>query len=156
MKKILVSLFMLMAFSVSFAGAPAATDEVMEFKIDTSTTWLDTLVDGTDSSTLFLRWYPDEREYGYYLINKSFTGYSTDSVKIKIYAYCYNSSGTLLNKQVVDSIVTADSKPIKIPLGLGMAGATYTIKALTYTGAGGQTITNGWQIVKYRPLNYNK
>lgn len=156
MKKIFAVLFILAAFAVSFAGAPAATDQVFEFKIDTSITWLDTLVDGTDSSAVLTSWSPDERNWSYYLINKSFTGYSTDSVKINLYGYCYNSSGTLLNKQLIDSVVTADPKPIKIPLGLGMAGTTYTLKALTFTGAGGETITNGWQLVKYRPVNYNK
>lgn len=156
MKKIFAILLMLAAFAVSFAGAPAATDLVMEYKIDTSITRLDTVGGATDSSTIISSWSPDERTWGYYIINKAFTGGSTDSVKINLYGYCYNSSGTLLNKQLVDSIVTADSKPIKIPLGLGMVGTTYTLKALTFTAAGAEIITNGWQIVKYRPINYNK
>lgn len=154
MKHVFSFLFILVAVASIFGAVPASTDQVFEAKIDTSVTWIDTLKDATDSSAILSSWSPKETEWIYYIINKPITGYSSDSVKFKIYGYSYNSSGTLLSKQLIDTLVSDDSKAIRIPINTTMKGSTYTIKALSYTGNGGQAITSGWQLVKYRPVNY--
>lgn len=156
MKKIFATLLVLVAAAASFAGVPAATDQVFESKVDTAVTRVDTLV-AVDSQTIVSLRTVREPGWNYCLVNKTITGGGSDSVACYIYLDSYNSSQTLLNRQLIDTLKTAYGSPIKIPLNLTTSAAYFTIKAIGITSRnGGEVITNGWQLIKYRPVNYNR
>lgn len=156
MKKI-VSIFTVLSLAiVAFGAVPAATDRVFESKIDTSYTTKDTLV-GVDSTTVVSLRAVKEPGWNYLLCNRSITGGGNDSVACYVYLDSYNSSQVVLNRQIIDTLKTAYCSPIKIPLNLLTNASYYTLKLIGITSRnGGEVITNGFQIIKYRPVDYNR
>lgn len=157
MKKIFVSLILMVGlFSLAFSADPTYTNPnvyVSQNMLDVTTK--DTIVSSSDSQIVSSSFAP-EAAYNYYLTNNVFTGASTDSVDLKIYAICYNSSGTVKAQILIDSITGALTKPILLPFNNGLFGSTFKIYAKGGAGVGGELITNGWQIWKQRPLGIEK
>lgn len=156
MKKI-VSIFAILSLAIAaLGGVPAATDRVFESKIDTSYTTKDTLV-AVDSTTIVSLRTIKEPGWNYLLCNRTIGGTGSDSVCCYVYLDSYNSSQVLLNRQLIDTLKTSYCSPIKIPLNLLTNSAYYTLKLVGVSSRnGGEVITNGFQIIKYRPVDYNK
>lgn len=156
MKKI-VSIFTVLALAiVALGGAPAATDLVFESKIDTSYTTKDTLV-GVDSTTVVTLRAVKEPGWNYTLCYRPIGGTGSDSVACYVYMDSYNSSQVILNRLLLDTVKTDYCTPVKIPLNLTTNAAYFTLKLVGITSRNGsQVITNGFQIIKYRPVNYNR
>lgn len=161
MKKIL-AVFSVMAVIglafVAYSDAPSlgSGDVVYESETDTAISTIDT-VGTTTSQTLVTTRNMGKRGWNYYLVNKTITGTNAANAELIIKILVYNTSGTLLSTHVIDTIVAAASQTFVLPFHTRCGGgATYTI-TLTGGGANGaEVITNGFQIVKYRPVGWFK
>lgn len=161
MKKIFVLPTLAILAAVSFmlyADAPSLGDGsvVFESRTDTSITTVDT-VGTTTSQTLVTTRNMGERGWNYYLVNKTITGTNAANAELIISVLVYNSSGTLLSTHVIDTIVAAASQTFVLPFHTRCGGgATYTITLTGGAANGAEVITNGFQIIKYRPVGWFK
>ena len=161
MKKILSVFSVLAVIGLAFfiyADAPSlgSGDVVYESRTDTSITTIDT-VGTTTSQTIVTTRNLGERGWNYYLVNKTITGTNAANAELIIKILVYNTSGTLLSTHVIDTIVASTSQTFVLPFHTRCGGgANYTV-TITGGGANGaEVITNGFQIIKYRPVGWFK
>jgi hypothetical protein len=161
MKKILLVPALAILAAVSFmlyADAPSlgSGDVVYESRTDTAISTIDT-VGTTTSQTIVTTRNLGERGWNYYLVNKTITGTNAANAELIIKILVYNTSGTLLSTHVIDTIVASTSQTFVLPFHTRCGGgANYTV-TITGGGANGaEVITNGFQIIKYRPVGWFK
>jgi hypothetical protein len=161
MKKIMIVPAIAILAAISFmlyADAPSLGDGsvVYESKTDTAISTIDT-VGTTTSQTLVTTRNMGERGWNYYLVNKTITGDNAANAELIIKILVYNTSGTLLSTHVIDTIIAAATQTFVLPFHTRCGGgANYTITLTGGGSNGAEVITNGFQIIKYRPVGWFK
>lgn len=154
-----LAIIALLAGSVFSAGpTQRAVDRSYEMEpATTAYTSGDTLA-ASDSVTLFSKISIDKPGEIILLKHNSITGTGADSIACQVRVDFYESSGssTPMGRVLIDSITTADFEAIEIPLGVSVFGNAYTVKLVTYTGAGTQAILPKFSIVRRKPIGIMK
>lgn len=97
------------------------------------------------------------------ILNRSaIAGTGLDSVALQVIIDSYSSSGIFMNRNVVDTIVTASSttagEQMLLPIGITVFGDLFTIK-LKYYGTtlnGGQVIITPWSIYSRKTFTFTR
>jgi hypothetical protein len=152
MKKILFSIVFLGLVSLGFAGNLITNTDVFEQKAEYASRTKDTLA-ASDSQTVYTKWTPGSNTGSfYYLVNNEITGTGSDSIRGFLYSDEYDYRDSLLGRILIDSLKTNLLSPMILPISNGLPGSKHTLKWITTTGSGAQIITNGWNIIKCKPI----
>lgn len=157
MKKIFGFLLIAVCAVSVFSDPPAYTDNVsFEAAIDSAITTCDT-VGTTTSQTLMSSWsITQEKGWNYYLSSNTITGANAANAELIIKILAYKNTGTLLGTWVIDTIVGAAAQAFRLPFRYQIMGDYFTLSLTGGAANGAEVITNGFNIVRYRPVNWNK
>lgn len=144
----------LVCASVVQAAAPtdAAVDGNYQWNRDytiSSAVGLDTLSGDSETDTILSGFTP-KQGWQYVLVVDTLSGTGKDSVKVAIQVECFDALANSLYTLPIDSITDSTGVRAVVPFGGTLFGATYNIKAASYTDNGGEVIINRAYLYKRR------
>lgn len=168
MNRILSTLFsfvLVMGAVAVYAAAPTYLSVegnyfMLEDKDDTVSTdaAFDTVAGATDSSRIFDNWRPkDGWDYVLAMSKRggaSCDGSGTDSCKLAVDVWCYDSNDSLLAKVAIDSLTACAGEFIRVPVGGTLFGDHFDIWLKSYTDNGGEVIIDEARMYRRAPVGF--